>query len=123
VDAMDSFETRGILNQACVSEGVPFIHGGVWGLCGQVTTIVPGKTPCLACIYPQRPEEHRPFPVFGITPAMVAIVQVAEAIKIVAGFGRLLAGQMLYFNEATMDFCFREVLRRPDCPVCGNRSE
>ena len=119
LDAMDSFETRAILNQACVSEGIPFIHGGVWGLCGQVTTIVPGKTPCLACLYPQKPEEQRPYPVFGVTPAMVAIIQVIEVVKVIAGFGRLLAGQMLYINEATMDFCFREVLKRSDCPVCG----
>jgi adenylyltransferase/sulfurtransferase len=120
LDAMDNFETRAILNQACVAEGIPFIHGGVWGLCGQVTTIIPGKTPCLACLHPQKPAEQRPFPVFGVTPAMVAIIQATEAIKMIAGFGRLLAGQMLYFNEATMDFTFREVVRRPGCPVCGH---
>lgn len=121
LDAMDNFETRAILNRACVTERIPFIHGGVWGLCGQVTTIIPGKTPCLACLYPQKPEEHKPPPVFGVTPAMVAIIQVIEAIKIIAGFGRLLAGQMLYVNEANMDFCFREVLRKPDCEVCGGQ--
>lgn len=123
VDALDNFETRAILNQACVSEGIPFIHGGVWGLCGQVTTIIPGKTPCLACLYPHKPEEHSPFPVFGVTPAMVAIVQSIEAIKIIAGFGRLLTGQMLYVNEATMDFCLREVQRKPDCTVCGSQED
>ncbi len=120
LDATDNFETRAILNRACVAEGIPFIHGGVWGLCGQVTTVVPGTTPCLACLYPQKPAEQRPFPVFGVTPAMVAIIQAIEAVKMIAGFGRLLAGQMLYFNEATMDFTFREVVRRPDCPVCGD---
>jgi molybdopterin/thiamine biosynthesis adenylyltransferase len=123
VDAMDNFETRAILNQACVDEGIPFVHGGVWGLCGQVTTIIPRKTPCLACLYPHKPEDHSPFPVFGVTPAMVAIVQSIEAIKIIAGFGRLLTGQMLYVNEATMDFCLREVLRKPDCKVCGSQED
>jgi len=119
LDAMDNFETRAVLNRATVAKGIPFIHGGVWGLCGQVTTIIPGKTPCLACLYPEKPAEKSPFPVFGVAPAMVAIIQAIEAIKIIAGFGRLLAGQMLYFNQATMDFSFREVIRRPGCPVCG----
>ena len=121
VDAMDNFETRAILNRACVAEGIPFIHGGVRGLCSQVTTIIPGKTPCLACLYPQKPEEQTPFPVFGVAPAMVAVIQATEAIKIIAGFGRLLTGQMLYVNLATMDFCLREVARKPDCEVCGSR--
>ncbi len=118
IDAMDNFETRATLNQACVAEGIPLVHGGVWGLCGQVTTIVPGVTPCLACIYPSKPEEQRPFPVLGVTPGLVGTIQAVEAIKIIAGFGRTLAGQMLLINEASMDFCFRELTRNPDCRVC-----
>ena len=121
LDATDSFEARCLLNQACVSAGIPLVHGGVWGLCGQVTTILPGRTPCFSCIYPDRPEEYQLPPVFGVTPGLIAIVQAAEVIKIVAGFGRLLAGQMLYINESTMDFYFRELQTNPDCSVCGGR--
>jgi molybdopterin/thiamine biosynthesis adenylyltransferase len=119
IDGMDNFETRSILNQACVVERIPFIHGGIWGLNGQVTTIIPGKTPCFACIYPQKPKELKPFPVFGVTPALVAIIQVAEAIKLLAGLGRTLAGKMLYINEATMDFSYRDLPKNPHCRVCG----
>jgi hypothetical protein len=54
---------------------------------------------------------------------MVAIVQSIEAIKIIAGFGRLLTGQILYVNEANMDFCLRDVLRKPDCRVCGSQKD
>ena len=119
IDGMDNYETRSILNRACVAEGIPFIHGGIWGLNGQVTTIIPGETACFACIYPQKPKEIKPFPVFGVAPGLVAIVQAIEAIKLLAGFGRPLAGKMLYVNEATMDFCFRDLVRNPDCRVCG----
>ncbi len=121
LDATDSFEARYVLNQACLSEGIPLVHGGVWGLCGQVTTILPGQTPCFSCIYPEKPKEHRPLPVFGVTPGLIAVIQAVEVIKIVAGFGRLLAGQMLYVNESTMDFCLRELTRNADCKVCGGR--
>ena len=119
IDGMDNFETRFILNSACVAEGIPFIHGGIWGLYGEITTIIPGKTPCLACIYPRVPKTTKPLPVFGVTPALIAILQVIETIKLLAGFGILLSGRMLYVNEITMEFIFRDLFRNPDCKVCG----
>jgi molybdopterin/thiamine biosynthesis adenylyltransferase len=119
VDGMDNFETRFILNSACVAEGIPFIHGGIWGLYGEITTIIPGKTPCFACIYPRVPKMTKLFPVFGVTPALIAILQAIETIKFLADFGSLLTGRMLYVNEAAMEFTFRDLIRDPDCKVCG----
>jgi len=119
IDGMDNFKTRFILNEACVAEGIPFIHGGVHGLFGEITTILPGKTPCLSCIFPEVPHRKGPFPVFGVTPALIAILQVTEAIKLLAGFGSLLTGKMLFFNGETMDFTFCNLVRNPDCKVCG----
>ena len=120
IDGTDNFETRFILNSACVGAGIPFIHAGIHGLLGEITTIIPGKTPCLACIFPQNPGESGSIPVFGVTPALVAILQVMEAIKLLAGFGDLLAGKMLYFDGETMEFTFVDLIRRPNCSVCGS---
>ncbi|MFO7995847.1 MAG: HesA/MoeB/ThiF family protein [Dehalococcoidia bacterium] len=119
IDGMDNFETRFILNEACVAEGIPFIHGGVHGLLGEVTTILPGRTPCLCCIFPKVPHSKGPFPVFSVTPALIAILQVTEAIKLLAGFGSLLTGKMLHFNGETMDFAFRDLVKNENCRVCG----
>jgi len=119
IDGMDNFKTRFILNKACVAEGIPFIHGGVHGLFGEITTILPGKTPCLSCIFPEVPHRKGSFPVFGVTPALIAILQVTEAIKLLAGFGSLLTGKMLFFNGETMDFTFCNLVKNPDCKVCG----
>ena len=55
VDAMDNFPTRYLLNRTALRKGVPFIHGAVRGLQGQATTVIPGKTPCLRCLFPQSP--------------------------------------------------------------------
>ena len=121
IDGMDNFKTRFILNKACIAEGIPFIHGGVHGLFGEVTTILPGKTPCLACIFPEVPHGKVTFPVFGVTPALIAILQVTEAIKLLAGFGSLLTGKMLYFNGETMDFTFRNLVKNQNCRVCGQK--
>jgi molybdopterin/thiamine biosynthesis adenylyltransferase len=121
IDGMDNFKTRFIVNKACVAEGIPLIHGGVHGLFGEVTTIIPGRTPCLACIFPEVPQRNVSLPVFGVTPALIAILQVTEAIKLLAGFGSLLTGKMLYFNGETMDFTFRNLVKNQNCKVCGTK--
>lgn len=118
IDGMDNFKTRFIVNKACVAEGIPFIHGGVHGLFGEVTTILPGRTPCLACIFPEVPNRELELPVFGVTPALIAILQVTEAIKLLAGFGSLLTGKMLYFDGDRMDFTFRNLVKNQNCRVC-----
>ncbi|MBA7626218.1 Molybdopterin-synthase adenylyltransferase [subsurface metagenome] len=121
IDGMDNFETRHILNSGCVVEGIPFVHGGIYGFLGEITTIIPGETPCLSCIFSTPPKKEGTFPVFGITPGFIAALQVAEAIKLLAGFGDLLTNRMLYINGITMEFNFCPLTKNPDCRVCGVR--
>jgi adenylyltransferase/sulfurtransferase len=104
---------------SCVKKKIPFIHGGINGLFGEITTIIPDKTPCLACIYPKIPDTEIPFPVFGATPSLIASIQVLETIKLIAGIGDLLTGKMLYIDATTMEFNFIEVKRSINCKVCG----
>ena len=122
VDGMDNFKTRFILNSACVTANIPLIHAGINGLLGEITTILPGKTPCFNCIYPQNPGEAEVFPVFGVTPAFLAILQVTEVIKLLSDIGDLLTGKMLYFNGETMEFNVVDLTRNPNCSVCGDRT-
>lgn len=119
IDGMDNFEDRLILNSASISQRIPFIHGGIWGLDGEMTTIIPGKTACLTCIFPQVPKTEKEIPVFGVTPSLVGSLQAMEAIKLLTGIGDLLTNKMLYFRGATMEFSLVNLTRRPDCKVCG----
>lgn len=121
IDGLDNLKTRLIVNKACVAEGIAFIHGGVYGLFGEVTTILPGRTPCLACIFPEFPHGKLELPVFGVTPSLIAILQVTEAIKLLAGFGSLLTGKMLYFNGDTMDFTLCDLTKNQNCRICGTK--
>ena len=118
IDGLDNFQTRFVLNAACIGQGVPFIHAGVNGLLGQITSIVPGKTPCLACIYSTPPVSEETIPVFGVTPTLMASLQVMEAIKLIAGFGETLQGRMLYFNGESMEFAYEDIVKNPKCGVC-----
>ena len=53
LDGLDNFGTRLLVDSACVKHKIPFVHGGVSRFRGLVTTILPGETPCLACLYPE----------------------------------------------------------------------
>jgi len=119
IDCMDNMETRFVLNECCFKKGIPYIFGGILGLEGQLTTIIPGKTPCLECLYPRGIEGKKPFPVFGATPALVASLQTMEAIKLLTGIGELMTGRMLYMNGETMEFMMINIEKKKDCPVCS----
>lgn len=119
IDGLDNFDGRFILNSACAAERIPFIHGGVHGFLGEVTTIIPGETPCLECIFHNEVKKVGHFPVFGVNPALIAILQVTETIKLLAGFGDLLSGKMLYVDSNRMRFTLVDIAKRLDCKVCG----
>ncbi len=118
IDGMDNYPTRFLLNEACVRGRVPFVHGAVEGLVGQLATILPGKGPCLRCIIPKEPPHKPVFPVLGATPGVIGCLQAMEAIKLITGVGKPLVGQMLFFNGGDVTFDTIEVKRDSKCPVC-----
>lgn len=119
IDCLDNIETRFVLNEGCIQEGIPLIHGGINGLRGEVTTIIPGHTPCLKCIFSKAINEKRPFPVIGATAAIIASLQVMEAIKLLSGVGKLLTGKMLYVHGKEMEFFIVKHQKKSDCQTCG----
>ena len=120
VDGLDNWRTRFVINECCVMQGIPFVHAGVSALHGQIFTIMPGKGPCLRCVFPKEPPEVEKIPVLGATPALLAALQVMEVIKLITGLGELLVGRMLFLNGKEMEFETVEVKRNVECPICGN---
>jgi adenylyltransferase/sulfurtransferase len=119
VDGMDNFPGRMILNAACFKAGVPFVYGGIYGLKGMVTTIIPGKTPCLACMTSVPHEVQEGVPVLGAIPALIGSIQALETIKVITGIGRPLAGRLLSFDGELGQWFSLGTLKRDSCPVCG----
>ncbi len=116
VDGLDNSATRLIVNSACVKQKIAYIYGGVSRLRGMITTIIPGKTPCLACF---SPEGVGGLGVLGVTPAIIANLQALEAIKLLIGHSPSLAGKLLLFNGDDMKFQLLEIKRNESCPVCS----
>jgi adenylyltransferase/sulfurtransferase len=120
VDALDNWRTRFIINEACVKQRLPLVHAGIFGLYGQIMTVIPGKGPCLRCLHPEMQEEISLFPVLGATPGLFATLQVMEVIKLIVGFGKPLTGRLLLFDGENMEFMAVDIERRLDCSVCGH---
>ncbi len=115
------FGERLLLNEAAVRLGKPLVDCAMFELEVQLTTVVPGRSPCLACLYPEEPPEwQRRFPVFGAVAGTVGSLGALEVIKLVAGLGTPLAGRMMIGDLGTMTFRTVQLRRRADCAVCGS---
>lgn len=120
VDAAPLYEERFAMNAACVQQQKPLVECAMYDLDAQLTTLIPGQTPCLACLYPQSPPNwKREFPVFGAVSGMIASMAVVEVIKLVTGIGEPLTGRMQWINLRTMAFRQLPIARREGCCVCG----
>ncbi|MBV8821673.1 MAG: ThiF family adenylyltransferase [Ktedonobacteraceae bacterium] len=123
LDATDNFETRYLINDACVKYQHPWIYSGVIASYGVTMNIVPGDTPCLRCVYPD-------MPLPGTTPTcdtagvlngiVAAITGIAstEAIKILLK-SETMGRSMVWMDVWQNTYDRVEVPREPDCPACG----
>ena len=122
VDAMDNMPTRKILNAVSVKKSIPYIYGGVHQLDGMVTAFLPGKTPCLECVFPDTGAASGTTPpsILGPVPGVVASLQSIETVKILLDFETPLFGRLLCFCGTDMTFREFKIKRDPECPVCSN---
>jgi len=121
IDAAPLFAERFLMNREAVRQRKPLLECAMYDMEAQLTTVIPGRTPCLACLYPADPPAwHRQFPVFGAVSGTIGCIAAMEAIKVLAGFGEVLAGKLLACNLRDMTFRTVKIERRPDCPVCGD---
>lgn len=127
IDGTDNFQVRYLVNDACVKLGVAWIYGAAVSSYGTTMTIIPGRTPCLRCIFDEMPDA-------GSAPtcdtagvimpiiATVSAVQVTEALKLLIGDTSSLHGSLMQFDLWAND---RQRIKLsepdPDCRACGMR--
>jgi len=123
LDATDNFETRYLLNDACIKYQKPWIYSGVIASYGVTMNIIPGDTPCLRCVFPEMPLPGTTATcdtagvLNGIVAAITGIVS-TEALKILLKSEKV--SRALFCMdvwENTTDSI--ELPRQPDCPTCG----
>lgn len=125
LDGSDNFETRYLINDAAVKQNLPWIYGAVVASYGVTLTVLPGRTACLSCLFPQPPEGlHETCDTAGVigpAAAWVAAIQVTEALKILAGREEDLHGMLLACDVWKNLRQQIRVHRRPDCVTCSAR--
>lgn len=123
VDCAPMFEERLAMNRAAVEQRTPIVECAMFDLEATITTVVPGRTACLACLVPTPPPGWmRRFPVIGAVSGTVGCLGALEAIKLLTGLGEPLLGRMLRLDLRPMTIREVAIERNPACPVCGNVS-
>jgi molybdopterin/thiamine biosynthesis adenylyltransferase len=117
MDAMDNFRGRYLLNRASLERRSPLFHGAICGFQGQATTLIPGRTACLRCLFPQAPEAQA-FPALGSTCGVVGSIQATEAIKYVLGRGELLENRLLLWDGLSSRLDEINFQYHSGCPDC-----
>jgi adenylyltransferase/sulfurtransferase len=126
LDGTDNFETRMLINDYAVREGVPWIYGAAVSSYGIAMPVLPGDSACFRCVYPEQPAGAQPTcetaGVMGPVTSVIGSIQAMEAIKILAG--RVAAVRRKIFTADLWTGPVREISmppRVPDCPTCGRR--
>lgn len=125
LDCSDNFATRHAVNRACVAAAKPLVSGAAIRFDGQVAVFDPrvAQAPCYHCLFGEREtlEETRcaTMGVFAPLAGIIGAMQAAEALKLIAGVGRSLAGRLLLFDALAMEWREVRVARDPHCPVCA----
>ena len=123
-DGTDNFQTRYLVNDACVLLGKPNAYGSIFRFEGQCSVFAAKNGPCYRCLYPEPPPPGlvpscAEGGVLGILPGLVGVLQATEVIKLILGIGEPLVGRLLLIDALSTKFRELKLRRNPECPVCG----
>jgi molybdopterin/thiamine biosynthesis adenylyltransferase/rhodanese-related sulfurtransferase len=123
-DGTDNFQTRYLVNDACVLTGKPNAYGSIFRFEGQASVFATEEGPCYRCLYPEPPPPGlvpscAEGGVLGILPGLVGVIQATEVIKLILGIGEPLIGRLLLVDALGMSFKTLKLRKNPDCPACG----
>jgi molybdopterin-synthase adenylyltransferase len=127
LDCCANFTTRHAVNTACVKHGKPLVSGAAIRFDGQIAVYDTRDEACAcyACVFPPSDEfEETRCATMGVFAPLVGIIgamQAAEALKLLSGAGRSLAGRLQMLDGRSMEWSEVRVPRNPACPVCAQR--
>ena len=125
LDGTDNFDTRYLVNRACVAAGVPLVSGALSQWEGQISVFDPKKdAPCYQCVFPEAPAPHlapscAAAGVLGPLPGVIGTMMAVETVKVITGAGTPLRGSMLIYDALYGETRVIALKRREGCPVCG----
>ncbi|NLI74485.1 MAG: HesA/MoeB/ThiF family protein [Euryarchaeota archaeon] len=119
MDCLDSVSARMVLNDYALETKKPIVHSAVEGWHGQITVIMPGSTPCLACLFPRQFSRNEPISIIGAAAGTFGCLQAGEAIKLVTEVGQPLISRMLLGDLSSQYWNTIKIDRAKECPACS----
>ena len=123
LDCTDNLETRNQLNRYCFKHKTTLVSGAAIRMEGQVSVFSMDESKaCYGCLSKTFGEQVLTCSEAGILSPVVGIIgsiQATEAIKVLTGVGTSLQGKLLLLDAATMEFRQFNILKQPNCEVCG----
>lgn len=123
LDAVDNFEGRYLLNEVALKAGLPWVHGAVIASYGVTMTVMPGRSACLRCLYPDTPgagtvDTCDTAGILGPVVTVIAALQATEAMKLLTGALDDLNDGLLQVDVWDGEMRRYPLPRREDCPAC-----
>jgi sulfur-carrier protein adenylyltransferase/sulfurtransferase len=125
VDGTDNFATRYLVNDAAVLLKKPYVWGSIYRFDGQASVFWSEHGPCYRCLYPEPPPPGM-VPscaeggVLGVLCASIGSIQTTEAIKLIAGIGEPLIGELIVYDALEMEYRKVKIRKDPKCPICSD---
>jgi adenylyltransferase/sulfurtransferase len=106
VDGTDNFETRYLINDACVITNKTLVFGAIYKFQGQVSVFNYNNGPSYRCAFPNKPKKNAipncsEVGVLGVLPGIIGTMQANEVLKIILGIGNVLSGKLLCYDALT----------------------
>ena len=126
VDGTDNFATRYLVNDAAVLLKKPYVWGSIYRFDGQASVFWAEHGPCYRCLYPEPPPPGM-VPscaeggVLGVLCASIGSIQTTEAIKLIAGIGESLIGELIVYDALEMEYRKVKIRKDPACPICSEK--
>jgi molybdopterin/thiamine biosynthesis adenylyltransferase len=127
IDATDGVAAKFLINDAAVRWQRPFSHAGILGFLGQTMTVLPGRSACYRCLFPEPPPPDeiptcQEAGVVGPIAGLIGSLQAAEAIKFLTGSGELASDRLITYDALTDRWRRVRLARNPRCPICAHLS-
>jgi adenylyltransferase/sulfurtransferase len=123
IGALDSLETRFIVNEACVNLGIPYLDGGVKEFGGMVIFSNPPQTPCFNCVFPKKKKREETIGVIGVTAGIVGTIQADIALIHLLELPNPLHNKLLIFDGLRLSVNLVNVVADEKCGICGRVKE